>query len=242
MKKSEKNKRDAKRDGARAQGATPPNIQVVFVDPNGTTTSGPLIVLPQKSVRRPTFNDAAWTQDQTISRFYKYLRNGNGAGLEATVRALNRLDCWPQAVDQLMTGYSPNIPTGRALLSFWNTYGLYSIPRGLRENMPLLVDAFRYLLPPYTGKGLTLYRGELESRHVRGIYGISWTPNLDKAKEFANRRSPDEGHGVVLRLDAIPKLIVAALRHYSPHTLTLGEDEYLLDPRLIRSKISVLQD
>ena len=59
--------------------------------------------------------------------------------------------------------------------------------------MPHLVDAFKYLLPPYAGQELTLYRGELESRHTMGEYGISWTPIFEKAKEFAHRRLPDEG-------------------------------------------------
>ncbi len=54
-----------------------------------------------------------------------------------------------------------------ALLSFWLTYGLHSIPRALKENLVHLVDVFAHLLPPYAGPGLTLYRGELEARLSR---------------------------------------------------------------------------
>src|SRR5271157_3825312 len=87
---------------------TQPNIQIVFVDSNGTKTNGPLIEIPQTRVRKRKLDDTAWNQDQTVRRFCKYLQNGDSAGLEAVVRALNRLDCWRQAVDQLMIGPSPN--------------------------------------------------------------------------------------------------------------------------------------
>jgi hypothetical protein len=218
-------------------------IQIVSVDPNGTTTEGPLIVLPQKPRQMRKLDDATWNQDQTIRRFCRYLQNDDSAGLKATFRALNRLDCWPRAVDQLMTGPSPNVKKGCALLSFWITYGLQSAPRGLRENLPHLVDAFKYLLPPYAGQGLRLYRGELESRHTVGVYGISWTPMLEKAQEFANLRSLlnlEEGRSVVLKIEAAPEMIVAAATDCSEWTLTLGEDEYIVDPRLIQGNVSVV--
>jgi hypothetical protein len=73
-----------------------------------------------------------------------------------------------------------------------------------------------------------------------GVYGISWTPIFDKARQFANIRSPEEGHGVVLKLDAAPNMIVVAVKEFSQHTLTLGEDEYLVDPRLIQGKVSIV--
>jgi hypothetical protein len=215
-------------------------LQVVFVDPNGRKTDGPLIKLPQKLRRVRKLDDRAWNQEQTIRRFNMYLESEDTDGLESVLRALNRLDCWRMAVNQLMTGPSPNIMKGEALLSFWYTYGLHSIGRGLKGDLPHLIDAFRYLLPPYTGGGLTLYRGEVESRHVEGVYGISWTPIYEKARQFAFMRSPDEGVGVVLKIEAAPELIVAAVRDYSEHTLSLGEDEYFVDPRLINGRVSVV--
>lgn len=195
---------------------------------------------PKKPGRIRKLDDGAWNQDQTIRRFCKYLQREDSTGLEATIRALNRLDCWTMAVDQLMTGPSPSEAKGRALLSFWNTFGLHSIGRGLRQDLHHIVDAFKYLLTPYTGKGLTLYRGEVESRHMIGVYGISWTPIFVKAKQFADIRSPEEGHGVVLKIEATPNVIVAAVKEFSQQTLTLGEDEYLVDPRLIQGMVSVV--
>ncbi len=154
------------------------------------------------------------------------------------MRAFDRLHCWRQAVAELMTGPSPNVAKGCALLSFWNTYGLHSVGRGLRDDLPHLVDAFKYLLPPYTGQGLTLYRGELKSRHTKGVYGISWTPKPEKAKEFAEIRAPDEG--VVLKIEATPSMIVFAVKDCSEWTLKMGEDEHIVDPRLIQGKVSIV--
>jgi hypothetical protein len=110
----------------------------------------------------------------------------------------------------------------------------------LKGNLPHLFDAFKYLFPPYTGEGLTLYRGELESRYAKGVYGIAWTPIIEKAKQFADRRSPDEGLGVVLKIEATPSMIALAVKDYADHTLTLEEDEYLVDPRLIHGRVSVV--
>jgi hypothetical protein len=195
-----------------------------------------------KQVRsiRIMFDDKAWDKNQCIHEFCGFLERRNSHGLEAAMRALNRLNCWREAISQLMIGPSPNLAKGLALLSFWYTYGLHSVGRGLREDLPHLVDAFKYLLPPYTGEGLTLYRGEVESRHTTGVYGISWTPILEKAEQFANLRSPEEGRGVVLKIEATPNMIVAAVKDYSQHTLVLGENEYFVDPRMIHGKVRVV--
>jgi hypothetical protein len=112
---------------------------------------------------------------------------------------------------------------------------------GLRDDMPDLIDAFRRFVKPYRGLELTLYRGELESRHAKGIRGIAWTSNLATAKMFASRRLPlQEGPGVVLQIEATQEMIVAAVKDFTQHTVSIGEDEYIVDPRLIHGKISVV--
>ncbi len=77
------------------------------------------------------------------------------------------------------------------------------------------------------------------TRYTAGVYGIAWTTLIDKARQFARRRKPDEGRGVVLKIEAMPEMIVAALREHCQHTLTLEEDEYIVDPRKILGKVSV---
>ena len=175
-----------------------------------------------------------------MRRFRDVLLSGDTDELETMIKALNLHGCWPEAVAQLCNGVIPNKEMGDALISFWYTYGLWSIPRGLKENIFLLADAFKYLLPPYAGSGLTLYRGELEARHRIGIYGIAWTPHLKTAQVFASRRYPDEGQGIVVRIEATSAMIVASLRDHSRHTTVLEEDEYFVDPRKIWGRVSVV--
>ncbi|HLJ87089.1 MAG TPA: hypothetical protein VKZ53_09710 [Candidatus Angelobacter sp.] len=218
----------------------PPAIQVIFVDPQGTKSNGSLLTLSSNYRKIRALNDAKWDKPQTLKRFIESLQSRDKDGLEAAIRALNRHNYWRESLAQLRTVQNRNGQLGNALLSFWITYGSYSIPRALKEDLVHLIDTFKFLLPPYTGPGLTLYRGELEARHKTSTYGISWTPKVDVARMFANRRQPDEGQGVTLKMDAAPTMIIAALTQHSQHTSYLGEDEYLVDPREIVGKMSVV--
>ena len=216
-------------------------IQVVFVNSDGTKTNGQLIVVPKSKRRRVReFNDAEWNTPETIARFKRYLFRNDADGLQAAVRALDRLNCWSEAVRKLRVN-RPNEAHASALVSFWIRYGLSSIPMGLRDDMRDLVDAFRRFIKPYQGPTLTLYRGELEARYADGVYGIAWTTNLNTAEMFARRRVPlQEGPGVVLRIEATTEVIVADLKRFSQHTVNIGEDKYIVDPRLIQGLISVV--
>jgi hypothetical protein len=63
------------------------------------------------------------------------------------------------------------------------------------------------------------------------VYGIAWTSKLKVAEMFARRRDHLEDSGVVLQIEAGPEMIVYAGPAHSEY---LGEDEYLVDSRLIR--------
>jgi len=176
------------------------------------------------------FDDKAWDQNQCIREFHRFLQSRDNDGLEAAMRALDRLNCWREALSHLMTGASPNEVVGRALLWFWISYGFH-IASSLKGDL-VLVDAFKHLLPPYSGPALKLYRGELRSRHLERIYGISWTPNLSVARMFADRRHDLEGLGVTLEIEATPGMVAASP---GEHTSWLGEGEYVIDPRHIQA-------
>jgi hypothetical protein len=203
-------------------------IRVMFRGPNGEMTEGPEIVPSEEPPRQ--FDDKASDKNQCIHEFRGFLERRDSHGLEAAMRALDRLNCWREAFSQLMTGTSPNEAVGRALLSFWISYGFH-IASSLQGDL-ILVDAFKYLLPPYSGPALKLYRGELRSRHMERIYGISWTPKLSVARMFADRRRDIEGFGVTLEIEATPEMIAASP---GEHTSWLGEEEYVIDPRLIQA-------
>jgi hypothetical protein len=159
-----------------------------------------------------------------------------GSGdMHACIRSMNDLECWKECVAQLTQWPRHDAAIGEALLSFWMTFGYYSIPRGLKEELPVFIDALRHHLPTYNGPSLTLYRGEVEARHLAGIYGIAWTSRPKVASDFAaNRVTAAEGNGVVLQIEASSKMIVAYHRHLRGPRVTI-EQEYIIDPRMIRS-------
>jgi hypothetical protein len=177
-------------------------------------------------------DDKHWDEDQCIREFRAFLQRRDSHGLEvAMMRGLDRLNCWHEAIAQLITGTGPDEDLGRALLGFWISYGFH-IASSLKGDL-ILVDAFKYLLPPYDGPALKLYRGELHSRHVERTYGFSWTSNLSVATMFASRRQiTGEGRAVTLEIEATSEMIAVLP---GKHTSWLGEEEYVIDPRLIEA-------
>lgn len=145
------------------------------------------------------------------------------------MRKFDEFDCWHEAISQFLAEPFRHDNIGERLLSFWISYGFH-LARSLNGNY-ILTDVFRYLLPQYDGPTLILYRGEAVKQHAKRDYGPSWTPRLEVARMFAERRS-DEGGGVVLEIDASPEMIVA---YVGNHTERLGEFEFFIDTRLIKA-------
>ena len=141
----------------------------------------------------------------------------------------------------------PNEPgLGPALLSLWLSYGYWSIPEALRDDLPLYVVALRRHLPPYDGPPVTLYRGELAAHYYRGAMGIAWTTSLvhagifSRIRTYTDEQGGHEGPGVVLKVEAPPSSIVVDTPTYG-HTLKEGEREYIIDPRMIdRDQVSII--
>ena len=204
------------------------NQQITF--PNG----GPSTL---EHRRRGPFGHTKWNKDEALREFRGLLQEGHYDGLWAVIRAFNRLRCWPQALELLATEPSPSRELGDALQSFWITHcGLgddsIGIGRSLKGNLFLFVDALKHHCLPYEGPAISLYRGELRARHERGVYGIAWTSSLQQAENFAERRRiVYEGEGIVLKINALPEMIVVGP---NDHSSRIEEHEYLVDPRLIR--------
>jgi hypothetical protein len=176
-----------------------------------------------------------WHKKECIDEFRISLLRQDGRGIEGAMRGLDQLHCWREAFSTLLTGSSPDETIGSSLLWFWVTYGPH-IASSLKGDL-ILVDALKRHLFPYAGPALTLYRGELLSRYNGGSYGLSWTPFIEVATMFADRRVPlGEGQGVILEVEATPDMIVACVPQTSSggHTSWLQEYEYILDPRSVR--------
>jgi hypothetical protein len=170
-----------------------------------------------------------WDQDRCLREFIAALLDKDSDVMMATMLAMDRVGCWHEAFYSLLGETSP--VEASSVIWLWTTYGFH-VASSLKGDR-ILVDVLKALLPPYAGPSCILYRGELESLHVARQYGIAWTPKLKVAEMFASRRdSPQERLGIVLKINASPEMILAAPCEHSKY---LGESEYLIDPRLIRS-------
>lgn len=203
-----------------------PTMQIVIVSPNGEEELGPLIVSKDRPL--PQYNEQTWDGGRCTEELPRFLRSKDGGGIEATMRAMDRLDCWRACLDHLIGLPTPDAELGEGLLWFWVTYGFH-IASSLKSDT-IFIDGVRRFVPPYEGTSTTLYRGELQSRHLLGVYGIAWTSKLKVAEMFAGRRDHLEDFGVVLQIEAGPETIVYAGPAHSEY---LQEDEYLVDSRLI---------
>jgi hypothetical protein len=82
-----------------------------------------------------------------------------------------------------------------------------------------MCDAARILLPPYQGLAVQLFRGASAQERRRGTYGLSWTPDIGIAEDFARRRQQWQGGSVVLKTLAPPAAIICAIDYPEPFTV-----------------------
>jgi len=100
----------------------------------------------------------------------------------------------------------------------------------------LLVSSLRQLLPEFAGaassQGIVLYRGENFDRYQEGRVGLCWSSKRSVAEMFGGGLNAMVGEGGVLLQAYAPAH--AVLAGPNPHSRWLGEEEYLLDPRMLR--------
>jgi hypothetical protein len=216
-------------------------IRVRFIDPSGKQVGEIIQPIDRRKTRRK-LDHQNWNCDQAVERFAWYLARGDHDGVKASYEALKRLGCIDKALRRCARGPKPNARKTGGLLSLWNEFGLWSLPRSLGDDLAILTDAIKHFAPPYTGTALTLYRGQSLSRYERGVFGIAWTGRLEKAQQFARLR---DDPGVVLELDATPDLIVAHVPQFisapktNPASRLEFEDEYLVGPRGLAGRVRI---
>lgn len=217
-----------------------PTIQINFVSSDGATTKQTFPVISKKSRK---LDPLEWDEDEAKRRFLWYLSRSDIEGLDAATVALIRLDCLGPALKDCFKGKRPNVRKLEALLHLWNLRGLGSIPNALKENLCLFTDVIRYYAPPYTGQGLTLYRGQSRTRHEDGNYGIAWTSSYEIAKRFSMRKVS----GAVVKIDASQDMILVHLPDFistpmtEPSDKLSYEDEYILDPRRFANRVTIVR-
>ncbi|WP_258086966.1 hypothetical protein [Xenorhabdus bovienii] len=111
---------------------------------------------------------------------------------------------------------------------FWTERGAF-----IREkiaNDQELTRLLRLLMPPYSGDGLELFRGENQERYQKGEIGFCWTISKEKAEQYARGLNSYHSGGVLLKCFAAKSAIIAGPHN---HSVYLDEFEHTIDSAAI---------
>jgi hypothetical protein len=136
---------------------------------------------------------------------------------------------WRRAM-RAMVGKSCPKEFRRRFLGVWLKGGDHI--RGEVDNDLVLIDALRAMLPRYTGKDKTLYRGDSAFNRKLRTYGLSWTAAREVGRGFASGLwQTFEGGSVLLQARVPKEAIICAPAHIDSRFTE--EREYLVDRRLV---------
>lgn len=133
---------------------------------------------------------------------------------------------WATIAQRLLAGRQPAFPT-----EVFDTYWIEAGHR-IREQVAddaVLAAMLRKVLKPYTGPGVTLYRGENIARWRAGTVGFAWTPELEVAEMFGAGLNAIRSGGVLLRAAFEPSAIICGPNAHSSY---LQEGQYTIDPNV----------
>jgi len=169
-------------------------------------------------------------RSEAIKGFEYAVRIGNGDRLGPVLSALAATKGYPGAFRRVRGTDAP-IPFREGFLGYWAHDGEHI--RGQINDDLLLIDALKGLLPPYAGPDMELWRGESHFAWARRRYGLSWTSDREVATDFARMNQQWTEKGGVLLQARVPSAAIIA------HVSDFGEEEYLVDRRLLPRPIVV---
>lgn len=141
---------------------------------------------------------------------------------------------WDQTFRDLKTISAPaQIRT--AFARMWCSRGDHL--RSCVNNDLTLIRGLRALLPPYRGPALQLYRGEGVFNRRRRTYGLSWTSEINIARQHAQHDEYRDG-SLLITTFANPQAIIS--RPAKRGERFYGEKEYLVDRRGLKA-VEVLE-
>ena len=94
-------------------------MRIDLVRRDGTVAK--TLALAVSDTKPPQFDEDTWDKVRAIREFRAFLEARNGFGLEAAMRALDRLDCWRDALHYLIednTRLKENLGGAVMLLDF----------------------------------------------------------------------------------------------------------------------------
>ena len=171
-----------------------------------------------------------------MSAFADCVATSNVKTIGAAIQRIDALFEWPAALRAALRLPAPSQRFRRHFLNQWLPNGDHL--RLALQNDLLLADFLRHVLPAYSGRGLTLWRGDSFHNRRRRTYGLSWTQTEEVGRSFAQGLWQVSEDGFVLLKTEAPAQAVIC----SPMIVNdgYGEQEYLVDRRRL-SRVDVVE-
>jgi hypothetical protein len=169
-----------------------------------------------------------------LLRLRRVLMLNDWEAVKSVIAEVEAAGLWREAFRSIIRIERPHPEICEGFHSMWTERG-HRIRGHVRDD-PLVLDALWVLLPPYTGEGRTLYRGESVARWLGQACGSAWTSREEIASIFAEGLNAVEPDGGVLLVAEAPAAAIIA--GPSKHSVYLGEHEYVVDRRKLLKIIS----
>jgi len=172
---------------------------------------------------------------EVVDQLLDALKGDDWSAAEKAIADIEAAGAWQAAIMAIVGMSKPHAAISAGFHRLWTARG-----HRIREQVAAdeaLLDALRVPLPAYDGPALRLYRGENAER-VEQACGFAWTTEEETARMFASGLQASYGEGGVLLATGAPANAIIA--GPSPHSLYLGEHEYVVDRRKL-PRIEVLK-
>lgn len=150
------------------------------------------------------------------------------------LRRITETGAWGTRARDFLGGPRPNVGLSVVFSTYWVEAG-----HRIREQVAddrLLVRLLRYMLQPYEGDAATLFRGESLERWEADEVGLAWTASIDIGRMFGRGLNSIPTAGVLLQGHFEPATIISGP---NAHSRYLGEEQYTIDPFLVRDIVVV---
>lgn len=172
---------------------------------------------------------------RAVAMFKNAVCASDHAGLGAAIEQVEAKGAWAVAM-RACKGLDPSDDFRARFMRVWHMGG-----DGIRSETNddiALMTGLRALLPKYSGGDVVLYRGDCFANRRHRTYGMSWTRDIEIARQFAEMYQPfHEGGAVLLKVHAPKEAIICAVHEDDEFEL---EQEIVVDRRLLKG-VSVIE-
>lgn len=145
-----------------------------------------------------------------VQSFKAAVAASDHVALANAIREVEVKGAWAPAL-RACKGLDPSDDFRSRFLRVWNMGG-DGIRSDTNDDIALFVG-LRALLPKYRGEDATLYRGDCMANRRRRTYGMSWTRDIDIARQFAEMYQPFHEGGAVILMAQVPRAAILCAVH-----------------------------